>query len=172
MLTVVDNASFWGVFWIDASNETGATRDFVALATTLGASAGSVNEACRLLANTKEGWLLILDNADNPTFDYQVYFPSGTHGTVLMTSRNPECGEYGTIGHEQLNGPYDKDSVILLLKAAKIAPSSWPECDTHATKVVNDLGSHTLALIQAGAHIARGHCSLEQYPEVYRKQRR
>ncbi|TVY51960.1 hypothetical protein LSUE1_G010381, partial [Lachnellula suecica] len=34
------------------------------------------------------------------------------------------------------------------------------------------LGSHTLALIQAGAYIARGHCHLHEYPEVYQQQRK
>lgn len=38
--------------------------------------------------------------------------------------------------------------------------------------MVEILQSHTLALIQAGAYIAAGHCRLDQYPQVFEKQRK
>jgi hypothetical protein len=69
----------------------------------------------QVLANTKQTWLLILDNADDPNFDYQVYFPSGTHGAVLMTSRVAECKRYSLDAFEALEGLEDEDSKELLL---------------------------------------------------------
>src|SRR6266498_2491781 len=166
-----DSGSFWGVFWVDVSSTSIAKSNFIAHAKMLGFSVESIDDARQVLANTKKSWLLILDNADDPGFDYQMYFPSGTHGVIIMTSRVSDCSRYNTIGAEALTGLDTEDSVRLLLKAAEISPDSWPSCNLDANLIVKVLGSHTLALIQAGAYIARGHCRLDQYPQVYQQQR-
>jgi tetratricopeptide (TPR) repeat protein len=120
---------------------------------------------------TYQSWLLILDNADDPGFDYQIYFPPANHGAVLMTSRVTECKQYSADAFEALGGLEEEDSKELLLKAAELAPGSWLAYDNQAREVARLLGSHTLALIQAGAYISQGHCQLYQYPEVYQRQR-
>jgi hypothetical protein len=167
----VNNNRFWGVFWVDVSNASTSESDFIAIAKLLGRSAESVPDALQVLATTKQTWLLILDNADDPNFDYQAYIPSGTHGAVLITSRVSECKRYSPDANEALEGLEDKDSKELLLKAADIPEESWRSHNDQAEKVVQLLGSHTLALIQAGAYIAKGHCQLHEYPIVYQRQR-
>ncbi|KAH8648332.1 hypothetical protein BGZ60DRAFT_499727, partial [Tricladium varicosporioides] len=162
---------FWGVFWVDVGNASTAKRDFIAIATLLERPVENIPDALQVLATTKQSWLLILDNADNPNFDYQAYFPSGNQGAVLMTSRVPECKRYSPGASEALEGLEDEDSKELLLKAADIPKELWLSHNDQAEKVVRILGSHTLALIQAGAYIAKGHCRLHQYPMVYRRQR-
>jgi hypothetical protein len=87
-----------------------------------------------------------------------------------MTSRNPKCNRYNTIGSEALGGLDEEDCVALLLKAAEIPTESWLEYNLAAKEIVSELGSHTLALIQAGAYVTQGYCSLNQYPTVYRRQ--
>jgi len=160
------------VFWVDISSPSVAKSDFIAVAKTLGASAESIDDACQVLAGTKKSWLLILDNADDPQFNYQAYLPSGAHGAVIITSRVPDCSQYNTVGSEELTGLDIHHSTELLLKAAQIPEELWPSCDQQAKDVISLLGSHTLALIQAGAYIAKGHCRLEEYAEVYHKQRK
>ncbi|KAH7374180.1 hypothetical protein BKA64DRAFT_714983 [Cadophora sp. MPI-SDFR-AT-0126] len=162
---------FWGIFWVDVDKPSAAERDFIAIAKLLGHTVESVLEALQLLATTHQKWLLILDNADNPDFDYQVYFPPGNHGAVLLTSRVVECRRYSPNAFVALEGLDDQDSKDLLLKAAEVDPRSWPDHDDQAKRVVNLLGSHTLALLQAGAYVSQGHCLLEQYPKVYQRQR-
>jgi hypothetical protein len=88
-----------------------------------------------------------------------------------MTSRVAECRRYSPDAFEALGGLEEDDSKELLLKASELAPESWPSHDNQAKEVVRLLGSHTLALIQAGAYISQGHCQLQQYPEVYKRQR-
>jgi tetratricopeptide (TPR) repeat protein len=122
-----------------------------------------------VLASVNRSWLLILDNADDPNFDYQVYFPPGNLGVVLMTSRNPECHRFATIGFEVLEGLDEEDARTLLLRAAAIHLDQWPLCEEHARAVTDTLGSHPLALIQAGSYVARGHCTLQQYPQVHQR---
>jgi tetratricopeptide (TPR) repeat protein len=124
-----------------------------------------------VLANVNQSWLLILDNADDPNFDYQVYFPPGNFGVVLMTSRNPECHRFATIGFEVLEGLDEEDARTLLLRAAAIHLDQWPLCEEHARAVADTLGPHPLALIQAGSYVARGHCTLQQYLQVHQRHR-
>ena len=154
------------------SNEFTAQNGFLTIAKALKSPAESVAEALQALASTTRRWLLILDNADDPRFDYTAYFPSGNRGAVLMTSRIPECRKYSTAKSEALEGLDLVHSTQLLLKAAQVPEESWASCTAQAQDIVRLLGSHTLALIQAGAYIAEGYCRLGQYPKRYLQQRR
>lgn len=114
-------------------------------------SVENIPYALQILANEKQNWLLILDNADTPDFDYQVYLPSGTHGAMIITSRISECSQYNTVGAEVIEALEDQDSQELLFKAAKLPQESWSLYASQATEILRLLGSHTLALTQAGA---------------------
>ncbi len=140
------------------------------MAESLGYSVDDVDEVRKLISNLRKSWLLILDNADDPDFDYQLYFPSGDWGTIIITSRVSDCSQYQTVGSETLAGLNKKECVELLLKVADTPLASWPAHERAAEIVINDLSSHTLAVIQAGAYIARGHCSMEEYPGKFRQQ--
>ncbi|KAI9731883.1 MAG: hypothetical protein M1834_004334 [Cirrosporium novae-zelandiae] len=163
--------NFWGIFWVDVSSNSSASAGFQTISKQLGSLAHSIDETRMLISNLKQDWLLILDNADDPEFDYGIYFPSGTGGAIIMTSRNHECSIYSPIGSEEVSGLSENDCVSLLLNAAKIVRVS-PEDEVAAKKIVNQLGSHTLALIQAGAYIALGYCTINKYPSIYQEQRR
>ncbi|OAL42667.1 hypothetical protein IQ07DRAFT_669031, partial [Pyrenochaeta sp. DS3sAY3a] len=132
----------------------------------------SIEDSLLALANTHKRWLLILDNADDPKLDYTRYLPSGVEGTVIITSRVPQCRQYSTVPTEALEGLSTEDSVRLLLRAAQVPEEQQPSCDKNAQEIVRLLGSHTLALIQAGAYIAEGYCRLDRYAEKYQRQRK
>jgi tetratricopeptide (TPR) repeat protein len=169
---LTNNNRFWGIFWVDVSQPSAAERDFITIAKELGRSVESVHDALQVLANTKENWLLILDNADDPGFDYQCYLPSGTMGSIIMTSRIPKCWQYSPDAAEALEGLENSQSRELLLKAAGFPMEMWPSLEDQADEIIRLLGSHTLALITAGAYIANGHCQLHQYTGVYQRQRK
>ena len=113
---------------------------------------------------------MVLDNADDPKFDYATYLPSSSRGTVLITSRVPECSRYATIGSAALGNLSDAECTALLLQAAGVAEESYSQCSAAASRIVKTVGSHTLALIQAGSYIAQRFCSLEEYPTVYERE--
>ena len=165
------NDSFWGIFWVDVSTATLAETGFLNIAKRLGVSAETLEEARQILANVEQPWLLILDNADDHLFDYQSYFPTGYFGVVLMTSRNSECSRYATVGCQALEGLDKEDAPRLLLKAAEIPADQRAMYDIDVRTVATLLGSHPLALIQAGSYVARGHCTLQEYPKVYQRHR-
>ena len=87
-----------------------------------------------------------------------------------MTSRNPDCKSYSTVGSEELRGLPIGRAVELLLKAAKIQAAT-PAQESAAMKINGTLGSHTLALIQAGAYVSKGFCKLEDYPDVFHRKK-
>jgi tetratricopeptide (TPR) repeat protein len=138
----------------------------------LGKDVNSVEDACGLLANLKQSYMIILDNADDPNFDYQVYLPSSVQGVVIMTSRFVDCKQFSTSGWEALINLDQDECRELLLKAAGIPKQHWEAHKEATNNIVHLLGSHTLALIQAGAYVSKGHCSLSDYPRIFQQQRR
>jgi hypothetical protein len=162
---------FWGVFWIDASTTDGAERSFLDVAQRLSIPAQTWEDACLSIANLKHPWLLVLDNADDPGVDFQDYFPSGTLGVILLTSRNEECQQYATAKSISLKGLYDWEARELLLKAARVPSDRFSVLEDDAKMAAGLLQFHPLALIQAGAYVSRGHCTLAEYPRMYEGQR-
>jgi NB-ARC domain len=165
-------ARFWGVFWVDVSSETLAESGFLDIAGRLQIPAQTLEAARQGLANIKERWLLILDNADDPKVDYQRYFPTGSWGVVMLTSRNDECHQYATEKAFTLDGLSHDEARELLLKAARAPPAQRSTVEGDAQAVVSLLRSHPLALIQAGSYVSRGHCTLAEYPGVFAQQRK
>jgi tetratricopeptide (TPR) repeat protein len=114
---------------------------------------------------------LVLDNADDPTVDYQHYFPDGTLGVVLMTSRNPECQQYATVKSIPLEGLSNEDAEELLLRAASVPQDQYSLYAEDAAVVADLLRSHPFALIQAGAYVSRDRYTLPEYSKVFEQHR-
>ena len=122
------------------------------------------------LSSTGERWLLIIENADNPRFDYAAYFPSGEECSVIVTTRNPDSWKrYSTVGHEDLDQLGPPLATDLLLRAADRQRAEVYERET-AEHIVEELGRHTLAILHAGAYISQL-CEMDEYLELYGKQR-
>ena len=121
------------------------------------------------LACKGQRWLLIIDNADDPSIDYSNYMPSGNDGDVLLTTRNPEWAIHHTVGSETLHALALEFALLLLLKASALQKNEWEENRNAATVVIEILGSHTLAIIQAGAYVRQKLCSLDEYPLIFHK---
>ena len=123
------------------------------------------------LACSSQRWLLVIDNADNLEIDYSKYIPPSRRGDILFTTRNPECGTYNTVGRETLGDLQPELARELLLRATETAQNRWKEKEKAAMDVVEVLGSHTLAIIQAGAFIRQKLCTFEQYPIIFQQQK-
>ena len=115
--------------------------------------------------------MLVLDNADDPKLDYALYLPAAPKGHVLITSRVPGCADLQTVGSDFYERLGETTAVELLLKASKIGSNLDSTHDVDVRKIVNLLGCHALAIIQAGASISQGICELGEYEEMFKKQR-
>ena len=130
----------------------------------------SVENVKSWLACNSQRWLLIIDNADDQEIDYSKYIPSGRRGDILLTTRIKECVEYETVGSETLDCLEIELARELLLRTLHITGSSWKDKEKAATIVVESLGSHTLAIIQAGVYMKKNRCSLENYSIIFQRQ--
>lgn len=123
------------------------------------------------LAYESRRWLLIIDNADDPEIDYCRHIPHSNNGDILLTTRNSECIVHNTVGSEYLEFLEPDLADDLLLQASGIVQSRWPEKKEAASAIIEILGSHTLAIIQAGAFIKKRQCTIEQYPLFFEQEK-
>jgi tetratricopeptide (TPR) repeat protein len=163
---------FWGIFWIDASSEENIERGLVNIATVCGLVCDA-NSVKRWLSNVPETWLVIFDNADDPNLDLSRYFPVGTRGTILITTRNPDCRDYAAAGSSWELGRMEVDEAItLILKTSNVNNVSDRRMRDLAKPVVLTLGCLALAVAQAGAVIRQGVCGMGEYCELYLQRRK
>ena len=163
-------SSFYGVFFIDASSASRAEQGFSAMAERCQVGK-RMDDFKRWLTNLAEDWLLLIDNADDPSLDISQYFPPGCRGTVIVTSRNPECETHATVGSRDVGAMDREEAISLLLKA-----SGEQETDSslriRALPVVETLWSLALAIIQAGALIRQKLYTFEEYCKTYNTRRK
>ena len=78
---------FSDIFYVDASTKETISTDFtnIALSQRIGESEKATID---WLARRRTEWLLVLDNADDPTLNLRLYLPHCSHGNILITSRN------------------------------------------------------------------------------------
>ena len=120
----------------------------------------------RHLTNSTEPWLLILDNADDPWLDISRFFPVGKRGTIIVTSRNPDCRCHATVGSRELREMESDEAINLLLRSADLY-SEDQNLRGLALPIVRTLGYLALAVNHAGASIRQRVCSLETYLDIY-----
>ena len=123
------------------------------------------------LQETSHSWLIILDNADDPSIDYAMYLPAAPKGHVLFTSRVEECAALQTAGKDYYESLSEETAVELLLKACGIDSDLYNTQAVEALEIVDLLGRHALAIHQAGASIERGICDLKDYKNKFEGQR-
>ncbi len=161
---------FWAIFFVDASSINTADQGFLKIAQycRLGQEVGI---AKRWLANTDKPWLLILDNADDPSIDISEYFPTGGRGTILITSRNRDCTAYSSVGSNEIASMALDDAITLLLRVSEEEDVRNESLRKLAKRVVETLGCLALAIVHAGALIKQKLYDLEDYCEAYSRNR-
>ena len=168
----MSNASFWGIFWIDASSSEHAKQSFSTIAR-VGKVEPNERAAKSWLSSLgiDQPWLLIIDNADEASFPVEECFPDGDGGIILITTRNPMLKVHGTIGPRSYHfGELgETESVELLLRAADEA-LPWSHSSLESAKdICRTLGYLPLALMHAGKTILSRICTLENYLSFFEK---
>ncbi|WP_328541837.1 FxSxx-COOH system tetratricopeptide repeat protein [Streptomyces sp. NBC_00371] len=168
------------VWWIDARQGGSLEAGFRAVARQAGAteeqlSCGDAADVLWLcLTHFPSPWLLVVDNADDPTLlDGPGSLPAGTGwlrphaspvGNVLVTSRDSNSGTWGSMCSlnpvHPLTGEDITDAVQILLDYAPGQAGSVADAHRLATR----LGGLPLALGLAGRYLAE----VNQVPTAYR----
>ena len=125
----------------------------------------------RWLVNSVDDWLMIIDNADDPSLDVSQFFPAGNRGSIIITTRNPDCRIHATVGSSEIGQLHQEEAVNLLMKASDVAETD----DTlrpQAQAVAQTLGYLALAITHAGAMIRQKLYSFEEYCAAYTRRRK
>jgi hypothetical protein len=156
-------------WWVPAADAVQATQLLLGLASELGASRGQVEDALAGRLNPADvlwqqlerapGWLLVLDNADNPAALAAGGRPVGSGsgwlrptraGLVLVTSRVGDQQRWGPAARVvRLDSLGEADGAQVLLD---LAPGGGSRAD--AEDLSGQLGGLPLALHQAGSYLA------------------
>ena len=116
---------------------------------------------------------MVFDNADvlSPT-ELEAYLPPGRGGNILITSRNFTMRNLTSPENAlEVTEMEENDAIELLLRASCLDPSSM-EFQAKASKIVKELFFLPLAIDQAGAYIASGATTIEEYLEKYSEHRK
>jgi tetratricopeptide (TPR) repeat protein len=158
------------VFWVDASSDEIAKHSLRAIANVAEKDPPTEIAARNWLSNTRNPWLLIIDNADKLEEPIESYFPQGERGCILITTRNFELAQQGTCGNRyyHFSSLKEDEANELFLRAAE-KPSPWTiVINQLAAAITRALGFLPLALVQAGKAILGG-IKIEEFLSSYEK---
>jgi tetratricopeptide (TPR) repeat protein len=161
------------VLWTGAADAAALNEGFARLARELGLpqyqkSEETVAEVKRWLAQNP-GWLLILDNADEPGL-LTPFLPSAAVGAILLTSRGDVFDGLGVVHPLALDVlTADEAAEFLFARIGKDGATASADERAAARELAETLGGLALALEQAGAYVfARPRYTLRRYAEEYR----
>ncbi|KAH7339460.1 hypothetical protein B0J17DRAFT_716483 [Rhizoctonia solani] len=121
-------------------------------------SIGSTYEATLgWLEGNHERWLVVFDNADDPSTNIRHYIPGGRHGSILITTRLPDLAGIakGPGAICRLSSMKQEDGLALLIKATRMGDQNPSNDEIKAAEaLLQDFGYLALAIIHAGAFIA------------------
>lgn len=183
--TAAEYALYYGdeythVFWIRSATRETLSTDFVALAAWLDLPQKEAKDPVVIAAVTRwlaanEGWLLILDNADDLALA-QEFLPARHKGYILYTTRDQASGMIAaSIEVEKLT---PQVGALLLLRWTKRldmdAPFDQAQSKDRAVaeRIAKEVDGLPLALVHAGAYVEETGCSLQDYLSLYKTRRK
>jgi hypothetical protein len=124
--------SFPNTFLVDTSTIETIKTGLKAIAASHSAG-NTAEDAFKWLCNTRDEWLILFDNADDPKINLNKWFPQCAHGNIVITSRNPGLVVYAG-SHSLVSDMEEPDAIELLLKSA--VQDSTPSNKRLATSIV------------------------------------
>ncbi|KAG8690573.1 hypothetical protein FRC09_011936 [Ceratobasidium sp. 395] len=172
--TVQKTLDMWSdIVYVDATTQDTAVSALAqfAKAKSIG---GTHTDTIKWLGAQRERWLVVFDNVDDPSLDIRSFFPSGNHGSILITTRisqlvllaqgpGPECA---------ILSMYPEEALHLLLKTARMEGRQLSKAEQNAAaRLLQDCGHLALAIVHAGAYICCSKRTFSQYYSMFLSQR-
>jgi tetratricopeptide (TPR) repeat protein len=171
---------YQAILWARAESHETLTSSFVEIARLLDLPQKDeqdqtiIVQAVKRWLQDNNGWLLILDNADEPAI-VREFLPTNFYGHILLTTRAQALG--GLAQRIEVDTFTPELGALFLLRratliAADAALDDAIQSDREvAMQISEELGGLPLALDQAGAYIEETQCSLADYLDLYRTRR-
>ncbi|KAJ7479582.1 hypothetical protein FB451DRAFT_1031617 [Mycena latifolia] len=152
---------FTDIYFVDSTSQQTIENDLITLA--LVKQVGKTpHDSLLWLSHQHTEWLIVFNNADDPHLNLVKYFPAGSHGNILITSRNPDLRQHAHADHK-VDQMELQEATDLLLSAAK-CDHKEPETRLIAERL--KLHCLPLPVAQAGAYISLSG-SLQTYLGLY-----
>jgi tetratricopeptide (TPR) repeat protein len=170
---------YQSILWARASEKPELVLGFVKFAELLNLPVSQEKDENLVIAAVKQwlathnGWLLILDNADDIPM-LREFLPGGHEGCVLLTTRAQATGIYQRIEIKKMQ---PEDGALLLLRRAKLMEEQAGLDEVSkserslAETISCEMDGLPLALDQAGAFIEETPSSLAEYWQFYQLER-
>ncbi|KAJ9607306.1 hypothetical protein H2200_008379 [Cladophialophora chaetospira] len=166
--------SFRGIFTIKATSQEQIKLSFATIGTKAGFEATEKAGQHALSQQLTQPFLLIIDNADDPTLDVLRLLPDNKKAYILVTTRNAELRRLPKTSSLELKGLKEGNALRLLFIKAEI-PHPWDDATKQiGNEICKTLGYLTLALVIAGSFISRDKYGLrlQEYLESYDERRK
>ncbi len=163
------------VLWCRAETEAELVTGFAEIARVLELPEQDAREqstavaAVRRWLEREDGWLVVLDNADDPEL-VETFLPVTHRGHVLLTSRAWNLSRLKIARPVRLESLPREDAVAFLL--TRVSREDVAESEKEAaSEIAKELGDLPLALEQAAAYIHDRQARFDDYLASYRAQR-
>ncbi|KAJ7448723.1 FabD lysophospholipase-like protein [Mycena latifolia] len=161
--TSIPESRFPDVYFVDSSSQQTIENDLATLA--LAKKVGKTFQDSLLwLSHQHTEWLIVFNNADDINLNLGQYFPSGAHGNILVTSRNPDLGQLAQATHKVEQMALE-EAIDLLLSAAQYDIMEVANREV-GKQIVQKIHCLPLAVAQAGAYISLSR-ALQTYLDLY-----
>ncbi|KAJ7443672.1 hypothetical protein FB451DRAFT_1437075 [Mycena latifolia] len=162
--SAVPESQFPEVYFIDSSSQQTIESDLSSIAHVKGVGK-TFQDTLGWLCHEHTEWLIVFNNADDAQLKLSQYFPSCSHGNIIITSRNRTLDQAveAKLKVEQMELNQATD---LLLTAAGYDISE-PEYRVIGQQIVQKLHCLPLAVAQAGAYISASSCPLQKYLKLH-----
>jgi tetratricopeptide (TPR) repeat protein len=151
------------VYFLGASSKETLEADLQAL---VQSQSDVYTDALLWLGSTTRDWLIIMDNADDPSLELSPFLPRCSHGHVIITTRDRHREVLAPASTYAVDGLPLDESITLLLNTSQyednVANRELSE------EIAQELGCLPLALAHAGSYIRLRKC-LNTYLETYRE---
>lgn len=163
---------YTAVLWSFGGTEQSVRGGYAAIATLLdlpekeSTQQAKVTDAVKSWLEQNTGWLLVLDNADNPAM-VKPFLPQQGKGHIVLTSRAYSFQKIGLVSPREVNVLSPDEAREFLLRRTGKEPT---EKSQEADALAKEVGYLPLALEQAAAYIAETGANFSTYLAGYRKQ--
>jgi tetratricopeptide (TPR) repeat protein len=161
-------ADYTLVWWLRAGTPAALAADVAKLAAPLDLDPAAADQeklidSVRAALQTREGWLLVFDNVEEPELP-RAFLPTTGQGHALITSRRTDWQSVAKV----LELEVMKEGEALQLLTGRPDPDTLPEAERAAAEALaKELGYLPLALAQARAYMAETGKSLAGYRRLF-----
>ncbi|KAJ1308664.1 hypothetical protein OPQ81_004357 [Rhizoctonia solani] len=161
------------IIYVDASTQESiesALKDF-AKSKKVG---DTYQDALQWLGLHHERWLVVFDNADDPSLPLCGYIPGGNHGSIIITTRisGMQLFAQGTDSNCSVSCMDPDDALALLLKLAQKQDHELSPGEVISAKaLLQDFDHFALAIVHAGTFIGQSpHMTITEYRSLFMRE--